>query len=158
METAYIAVGANLPSVAGSPRETLDAAILQMGKLGRVVARSAYHVTEPVGYADQPEFLNGAVALEAEMEPEALLYGLMGIEQEFGRDRSSGMQNGPRTLDLDLLLYGERVIETEALQVPHPRMTVRSFVLLPLLEIAPRLIHPQLGQSVAQLVRQLPCV
>jgi len=156
MEIAYIALGANLPSWAGLPEETLEAAVVRLGELGLVTARSSWHVTEPVGYADQPRFVNGVVALETEMEPEALLAGMLAIEQSFGRDRSSGVQNGPRTLDLDLLLFGDKVVQSETLVVPHPRMTERGFVLLPLFEIAPGLIHPQLEQSVAQLVSQLP--
>jgi 2-amino-4-hydroxy-6-hydroxymethyldihydropteridine diphosphokinase len=155
MDTAYIALGSNLPSLAGSPRQTLDAAVLRLDEFGWVAAQSSYYSTEPVGYADQPAFLNAAVALETELDPQALLDRLLAIERGLGRDRSHGIPNGPRTLDLDLLLYGDRKISTPVLQLPHPRMAERSFVLLPMAEIAPGLIHPELGQSMTQLLKNL---
>ena len=163
METAYIALGANLPSPAGTPRQTFDAAILRLGELGRVLARSSYYVTEPEGYADQPAFLNAAVALAPDpgqfanriASPERLLERLQEIERSFGRDRSHGIPNGPRTLDLDLLLYGRRVVSTQTLQLPHPRMAQRRFVLVPLVEIAPQAIHPQEDRTVSQLLQDL---
>jgi 2-amino-4-hydroxy-6-hydroxymethyldihydropteridine diphosphokinase len=155
METAYIALGSNLPSPAGPPRETLDAAILKLAELGHLTARSSYYETEPVGYADQPTFLNAAVALETELEPQALLDRLLAIERSLGRDRSHGIPNGPRTLDLDLLLYGDYVLNTQALQLPHPRMAQRSFVLQPMAEIAPELIHPLFQKSMSQLWKDL---
>jgi 2-amino-4-hydroxy-6-hydroxymethyldihydropteridine diphosphokinase len=155
METAYIALGANLPSPAGSPRQTLDAAIQRLGELGKVIARSSYHSTEPVGYANQPEFLNAAIALETSLEPQPLLDRLLTIERDFGRDRSHGIPNGPRTLDLDLILYGSRILSTPTLQLPHPRMAQRAFVLVPMAEIAPGLNHPQLHRSMTQLLQDL---
>jgi len=155
METAYIALGSNLPSPAGSPHETLDAAILRLGELGQVLARSSYHSTEPVGYADQPAFLNAAMALQTALGPHTLLDRLLEIERSFGRDRSHGIANGPRTLDLDLILYGDLVLSTQNLQLPHPRMAQRAFVLTPLAEIAPETIHPQLLKTVSQLLQDL---
>jgi 2-amino-4-hydroxy-6-hydroxymethyldihydropteridine diphosphokinase len=155
METAYIALGSNLPSPAGTPAETLDAATARLSELGRVTACSRYHQTEPVGYAAQPPFLNAVAALETDLEPEALLERLLEIERSLGRDRSHGIPNGPRTLDLDLLLYGQQVIATSHLQVPHPRMTERGFVLIPLVEIAPGLIHPLACKSMKELLKDL---
>jgi 2-amino-4-hydroxy-6-hydroxymethyldihydropteridine diphosphokinase len=155
METAYIALGSNLPSPAGPPRETLDAAILKLAGLGHLTARSAYYETEPVGYADQPTFLNAAIALETELEPHALLDAMLAIERSLGRDRSHGIPNGPRTLDLDLLLYGDRRISTHSLELPHPRMAERAFVLQPMAEIAPELIHPLFQKSMSQLWKDL---
>jgi|SRR5271168_2128013 len=155
METAYIALGANLPSPAGTPHETLDAAILRLAELGHLAARSSYYSTEPVGYADQPIFLNAAIALETSLHPEQLLNRLLDIERSFGRDRSHGILNGPRTLDLDLLLYGSQILATPTLRIPHPRMAQRSFVLLPMAEIAPALIHPELHQSMSKLLEGL---
>jgi 2-amino-4-hydroxy-6-hydroxymethyldihydropteridine diphosphokinase len=155
METAYLALGSNLPSPAGSPGETLDAATHQIAKLGHLAARSSYLTTEPVGYADQPVFLNAAVALETLLTPQELLERLLEIEYAFGRDRSHGIANGPRTLDLDILLYGDYVLSTQTLQLPHPRMAQRSFVLLPMAEIAPELIHPVSRKSMSQLLKDL---
>jgi 2-amino-4-hydroxy-6-hydroxymethyldihydropteridine diphosphokinase len=155
METACIALGANIPSPAGSPRQTLDAALLRFSELGRVSASSSYYETAPVGYSDQPTFLNAAATLETELPPQALLDHLLEIERSFGRDRSHGIPSGPRTLDLDLLLYGSLVLDTPTLQLPHPRMTERAFVLLPLAEIAPHRIHPLASKSMKQLLEEL---
>lgn len=155
METACIALGANIPSPAGPPRQTLDAALLRLAELGRLAASSSYYETAPVGYSDQPTFLNAAALLETRLPPQALLDRLLEIERSFGRDRSHGIPNGPRTLDLDLLLYGDLVLNTPALQLPHPRMTERAFVLLPLAEIAPSRIHPLANKSMKQLLEDL---
>ena len=150
---AYIALGANIPSTAGTPAETLLAAVARLRSLGTVTAASSFYTTEPVGYADQPMFVNAALALETELGPEALLARLLQIESEFGRDRAHGIRNGPRTLDLDLLIYGGLVLENETLQLPHPRMAERLFVLKPLAEIAPELIHPIHRKTVSQLLK-----
>jgi len=155
MEIAYIALGSNLPSPAGSPRETLDAATLRLAELGTLVAKSSWYSTEPVGYADQPTFLNGAAAIKTSLDPHSLLEHLLEIERAFGRDRSHGIPNGPRTLDLDILLYGDYILGTQTLQLPHPRMAERSFVLLPLTEIAPDLVHPRFQKSMSQLLKDL---
>ena len=155
METAYIALGANIPSPAGAPRQTLDAALLRLAELGRLTAQSSYYETAPVGFANQPTFLNAAAALETNLSPENLLHHLLGIERSFGRDRTHGIPNGPRTLDLDLILYSDRILNTENLQLPHPRMMERSFVLLPLAEIAPSQIHPLANKTMKQLLHDL---
>lgn len=155
MPTAYIALGANLASPAGAPAQTFDAAIERLAELGAVSAQSSYLSTAPVGYADQPEFLNAVVALETELGPLALLNRLLAIEKEFGRDRSHGIVNGPRTLDLDLILFGDVVLDTPELQLPHPRMHERAFVLDPIFEIAPELMHPVLRKTVTQLKKEL---
>lgn len=155
MNTAYIALGSNLPSLTGSSEATLEAAIEVLATLGRVTARSRFYTTEPVGYADQPAFLNAAVALETALEPEDLLDRLLEIERLYGRDRSHGIPNGPRTLDLDLILYGNRIVHSQRLTLPHPRMHERSFVLLPLAEIAPEQIHPKLHKTVKELLQAL---
>lgn len=152
MQTAYIALGANLPSLVGPPERTLDAAILRLQQLGELLAVSSYYSTQPVGFADQPTFLNAAAALRTAIPPQALLEHLLEIELSFGRDRSQGIPNGPRTLDLDLLLYGDYVLSTQTLQLPHPRMEQRLFVLVPLGEIASHRIHPKLIRSVSELL------
>jgi 2-amino-4-hydroxy-6-hydroxymethyldihydropteridine diphosphokinase len=155
MRTAYIGMGGNLASWAGKPQATLAAAARRLESLGRVVRRSSLYSTEPVGYAEQPRFLNAVVALETELEPGELLRSLMAIEQEFGRDRRAGIANGPRTLDLDILLLGEMEISQLDLEIPHPRLSERAFVLVPLNEIAPEARVPRRGKTVAQLLAHL---
>ena len=155
MQTAYIGMGANLPSVAGAPEATLATAVVRFGSLGRVTARSHLYSTKPVGFADQPRFVNAVVALETAIPARALLEGLLAIEREFGRDRSAGIPNGPRTLDLDILLYGDRNISEAGLEIPHPRLEERVFVLVPLNEMAPELSVPRTGLTVAQLLQKL---
>ena len=159
MTTAYIALGSNLPSHAGTPQATLQAAIESLQApntgIGSVTARSRFYSTDPVGYADQPTFLNAAIALETTLAPEVLLDHLLQIEQHFGRDRSHGIPNGPRTLDLDLILYGSQILHSPRLTLPHPRMHHRSFVLEPLAEIAPTQIHPALKKTMQELLEML---
>lgn len=156
MRTAYIGMGANLPSAAGAPDATLAAAVEQLGKLGRVVRRSRLYSTEPVGLAEQPRFTNAAVALETELAPRALLEALLELERAFGRDRSNGVVNGPRTLDLDILLMGGLSLHGADLVIPHPRLAERAFVLAPLAEIAANVVEPNHRKTVAQLLAELP--
>lgn len=151
MRTAYIGMGGNLDSWAGAPEATLAAAALRLESLGRVVSRSSLYSTAPVGFAAQPRFVNAVVALETELAPRELLKGLLAIEQEFGRDRSAGIANGPRTLDLDILLLDGLRISDPDLEIPHPRLAERAFVLVPLNEIAPLAMVPERGKTVAQL-------
>jgi 2-amino-4-hydroxy-6-hydroxymethyldihydropteridine diphosphokinase len=152
MPTAYIALGSNL----GKREETLAAATDRLERLGRVEARSSLYETEPVGFHEQPAFLNAVVGMETELEPLPLLHALLAIERELGRDRSRGVPNGPRTLDLDLLLMGDTVIVGEELTLPHPGLVRRRFVLAPLAEIAPLLRHPQRNQTIAEILALLP--
>jgi 2-amino-4-hydroxy-6-hydroxymethyldihydropteridine diphosphokinase len=155
MRTAYIGMGGNVRSVAGSPEATLTAAVVRMGSLGRVACRSSLYSTEPVGYAEQPRFINAVVALETELEPRALLAELMAIEKEFGRDRTAGVANGPRTLDLDILLYDDWRVSEPGLEIPHPRLAERAFVLIPLRQIAPGIVASKEGRTVSQLLDSL---
>jgi 2-amino-4-hydroxy-6-hydroxymethyldihydropteridine diphosphokinase len=152
MQTAYIAMGANLASWAGAPEATLAAAAARLESLGRVTRRSSLYSTEPVGFAEQPRFVNAVVALKTELGPRELLDGLLAIEQEFGRDRSAGLANGPRTLDLDLLLFGDMKVSEPGLEIPHPRLAQRGFVLIPLDEIAPDIRQAGSGMAVSQLL------
>ncbi len=153
MPLAAIGLGSNLAGLSASPQENLERAVAQLRQLGTVLAVSSFTETEPVGYLDQPNFLNGAALLQTELAPEALLDGLLAIERALGRDRSHGIAKGPRTLDLDLLLYGSEVIATERLTVPHPEMHRRCFVLEPLAALAPDLMHPVLHRPIADLLR-----
>ena len=147
-------MGGNLASWAGTPEATLAAAAVRLGRLGRVVRRSSLYSTEPVGFAEQPRFLNAVVTLETELTPFQLLGALLKIEREFGRDRLSAIPNGPRTLDLDILLYDDFVIGGASLVIPHERLQTRAFVLVPLNEIAAHAIDPRTGRSVSQLLKQ----
>jgi len=153
---AAIALGANLPSLVGAPAETLTAAIDRLGQQGRVLSRSSFYRTAPMGYLDQPEFVNAAVLLETSLAPMPLLDALLAIERGFGRERGRGPTKGPRTLDLDLLLYDDLVLQEPALTLPHPAMHERRFVLAPLAEIAPQWSHPLLGSSMQELLDDLP--
>jgi 2-amino-4-hydroxy-6-hydroxymethyldihydropteridine diphosphokinase len=155
MQTAYIGMGGNLASSAGAPEATLAAAVVRLKSLGRVVRRSSLYSTAPVGFATQPRFVNAVVDLETELEPRELLERLQAIEQEFGRDRSTGIVNGPRTLDLDILLFGDQIISEPDLVIPHPRMAERAFVLVPLNEIAAKAVVPGTTKTVGQLLTRL---
>ena len=140
---AYVGLGANL----GRREETLRQAVeLLRGLEGVVVvAFSTLSETEPVGVVDQPRFINGAVAVETDLSPRDLLEALLGIEQELGRVRD-GSRWGPRTVDLDLLLYGDEVVEEPGLRVPHPHLIERRFALEPLAELDPDLAIPRAGR------------
>lgn len=155
MRTAYIGMGGNLASEAGPPEATLAAAARRLETLGRVVCRSSLYSTEPVGFAEQPRFVNAVVELKTALEPRKLLDGLLRIEREFGRDRAHGFQNGPRTLDLDILLFGDLKINEPGLLIPHPRLAERAFVLVPLNEIAPLARHAGSGRTMSQLLDSL---
>ncbi len=147
MTLAYVGLGANI----GEPRRQIEVAIEEVGKLPRTrrVLTSSLYRSTPLGYADQPEFLNAVVKLDTELTPEALLGHLQEIEKRHGRERP--FPNAPRTLDLDLLLYGERVVATPRLTLPHPRMHERAFVLQPLLELDAAISVPGKGLASALL-------
>ena len=155
MAIAYIGMGGNVASEVGEPEVTLAAALKRLRTLGRVVAHSRLYSTAPVGIADQPRFVNAVAALDTRLGPLALLGKLMEIEQEFGREREFEVRNGPRTLDLDIELYGDAVMESVALTIPHPRMRERAFVLRPLAEIAPEVREPRSRKTVARLLEEL---
>lgn len=144
---AYIALGANL----GDPAAQIHDAVKALAGLphSRLLRVSSLYRTAPVGVHGQPDFINAVVALETSLAPEALLDALLAIEANFGRRRD--YPNAPRTLDLDLLLYGDRTIDTPALKLPHPRMHLRAFVIAPLLEIAPDCRIPGRGTAAAWL-------
>jgi 2-amino-4-hydroxy-6-hydroxymethyldihydropteridine diphosphokinase len=151
-ERAAIALGSNLPSRYGTPEDNVREAVHRLGELGVVVRVSGLRVTDPVGYLDQPQFVNAAVVMETSLAPLELLRGLMRIEHEMGRDRAVVPPKGPRVIDLDLILFGDRVMQEPELTLPHPAMHQRAFVLEPLVEIAPEMVHPVLQRTVAQLL------
>jgi 2-amino-4-hydroxy-6-hydroxymethyldihydropteridine diphosphokinase len=139
---AYVGLGANL----GDRARTIRAALERLGRVPgvEVVAVSSLRETDPVGIEAQPRFLNGAAALETELPPRALLDALLTVERELGRTRE-GPRFGPRTIDLDLLLYEDRVVDEPGLTVPHPRLHERGFALEPLAELDPALVVPGQG-------------
>jgi len=143
MPTAFVGIGSNL----GEPERQIGAALEQLAAEDGVelVAVSTLRETEPVGYLYQPNFLNGAAQLETELPPRALLERLLAIEARLGRARAEGPRFGPRTIDLDLLVYGDETIDEPGLTVPHPRLAERRFALEPLAELAPGLEIPGLG-------------
>ena len=153
---ATIALGANIDSPVGAPAQTLAAAVAALRPLGELCAVSSLWLTPPVGFPHQPWFHNAVAQLRTALEPEPLLAELLRIEQSHGRNRAHASASGPRTLDLDLLLFDDRILATEHLTLPHPRMTDRAFVLLPLAEIAPALVHPLTRLTIAQHLSMLP--
>ena len=153
---AAIALGSNLDSEFGDRETNLEVAVARAGALGRVLAVSPFFDTAAVGITDQPRFLNGALLLETGLAPEELMSELLAVEIGMGRDRSAAaVSQGPRVIDLDLLLYDAEVRVTPALVLPHPAMHLRRFVLEPLAAIAPEWRHPVLGQTVSELLGEL---
>jgi 2-amino-4-hydroxy-6-hydroxymethyldihydropteridine diphosphokinase len=148
---AYVGLGANLGDREGTIRRAVERLDAEPGI--EVVAVSTLRETEPVGYVDQPPFLNGAAALETELAPGDLLGCLLAIERELGRVRGEGPRFGPRTIDLDLLLYGDCVVDEPGLSLPHPRLAERRFALEPLHELDPLLALPS-GRRVADLLAE----
>ena len=148
--TAVVALGSNLDD----PQAHVRRAFAEIAELPQtwVTARSPLYRTQPVGYADQPAFVNACARLETRLAPRALLEGLLAIERAHGRVRA--IPNGPRTLDLDIVLYGESVIDEPGLAVPHPRAHERAFVLAPLLDVWPQAEIPGKG-SAADLLRKI---
>lgn len=150
-----IGVGANLPSAAGSPRQTCEAALVHLGRLGVVIAaRSPWYETAPVPVSDQPWFVNAVARVETRLSPAGLLAALHLTEAAFGRLRT--VTNAARTLDLDLLAYRDEVRTGGAPLLPHPRLHERAFVLFPLRDLAPAWRHPVLGETAENLAARLP--
>ena len=144
MTVAYIALGSNLQN----PQQQVSTALGEIAALPQttLIKASSFYRTVPVGYDSQPDFINAVAAVETGLAPVPLLQALLAIEQRQGRERP--FPNAPRVLDLDLLLYGETLLHTPELTLPHPRMHARGFVMLPLAEIAPGLVIPGHGSAV----------
>jgi 2-amino-4-hydroxy-6-hydroxymethyldihydropteridine diphosphokinase len=151
LKTVYLSLGSNL----GDREAFLNQAIERLQAVGvRTVRRSSIHETEPQDFRDQPWFLNIAVEVETDLSPLALLATIQKIEAEMGRQRT--VPKGPRTIDIDILFYANSIIATRELEVPHPRLTERRFVLDPLSEIAPDLRHPVTGKTIREARAALP--
>ena len=149
MVTVYLGLGSNL----GRRQHNLDRALDFLSQRLRVEKVSSVYDTEPVGNTNQPRFLNQVCQVSTGLEPIALFTLLKGIESKLGRLPHTS--NEPRPIDIDILFYGDQVMETPKLVIPHPRLTERAFVLIPLAEIAPELVHPVNGKTITELKRQL---
>lgn len=149
--TAYIALGANLGDRAANLRAAVEMLAASPGV--RVVAVSPFYETEPEGYTDQPAFINAAAEIATTLSPHELLLLCQDVENKSGRVRT--LKWGPRTLDLDILMYGETVMDTGELKIPHPLMHLRRFVLEPLASIAPDAVHPVTGKTITRLLEEL---
>ena len=152
MSASAIALGSNMGDSRGILEAAVDTLVHTPGIF--VAARSRWYITKAVG-PPQPDYFNGCAVLQTELQPQELLENLLKIEQKFGRVRQKRW--GPRTLDLDLLLYDDLILQTPTLEIPHPRMRERAFVLVPLVEIASDWVEPVSGSVIKDLVKQVNC-
>jgi len=149
---AYIGIGSNL----GDKVLQCQRAVQEILKIDRhrLLAQSSLYKSLPLGYTDQDWFVNGVIEIETDLEPLPLLQELKSIEERFGRRQT--FRWGPRVIDLDILFYGERKVREALLEIPHPRLHERQFVLIPLAEIAPEFVHPVLGKTIRELLENFP--
>jgi 2-amino-4-hydroxy-6-hydroxymethyldihydropteridine diphosphokinase len=148
--TVYISIGSNL----GDRAANIADAVARLQAVGTVTAESSLYETSPVEFNDQPWFVNAVVELKTRLDPERLMSLLLAIERAMGRERTR--PKGPRLIDLDILLFDEREFHSESVDIPHPAMHQRRFVLIPLAEVAPALRHPLLGLTPAEMLDLLP--
>jgi 2-amino-4-hydroxy-6-hydroxymethyldihydropteridine diphosphokinase len=146
----YLSLGSNV----GDREAQLQDALAKLAAVGSVVATSSFYETEPVEFTRQPWFLNCAIALETNKTPEQLMAATLRIEEEMGRRRVQ--KKGPRSIDIDILLFDDTIVDSKELTIPHPAMHQRRFVLEPLAEIAPELLHPVLKKTIGELLDSLP--
>jgi 2-amino-4-hydroxy-6-hydroxymethyldihydropteridine diphosphokinase len=145
----YLGLGSNL----GDRRANLSKALKALGKRLDIVGVSSVYETEPVGYAEQPLFLNAVCMVQTDIGPMQLLTLIKGVESIMGRKTS--FPNSPRVIDIDIILYGDLIMVDPELTIPHPRMAERAFVLIPLLELAPHLVHPFTGETIEDLLAKI---
>ncbi|WP_226677511.1 2-amino-4-hydroxy-6-hydroxymethyldihydropteridine diphosphokinase [Rossellomorea aquimaris] len=152
MNTAYISLGSNM----GDRESYLEKAINILGSHGKieVTKRSSMYETDPVGFTEQDQFLNMVIEIRTSLSPETLLHQCLQVEIDLGRERE--FKWGPRIIDLDILLYNHLMVESEDLLIPHPRMQERAFVLIPLLEVAPRIEHPSINAPFVEFLDEIP--
>ncbi len=147
-KTVYLAIGSNI-----EPKKNIALALKELSKIGKIAAISSFIKTRPEGFLNQADFLNGAVKFYTKLTPDALLKELKNIEQIL--KRNTPFRNGPRTIDIDIVFYGNLILKTPLLTIPHPRAEKRFFVLKPLAEIAPNKIHPVLRKQIRTLLKKL---
>ena len=153
MQKIFLGLGGNV----GNVSETFDIATKEIiNSIGPLISKSSRYKTEPWGNKDQDFFLNQVICVETNLSAEEVLKKILNIEKKLGRDRDKDNQFAPRTIDIDILFYGEKIINTDSLTVPHPRLHLRNFVLTPLIEIAPGFIHPLFNKKIKDLVSQNP--
>jgi 2-amino-4-hydroxy-6-hydroxymethyldihydropteridine diphosphokinase len=151
MATIYLSLGANMGKRAENIRRAIEALGTYQVQVMRV---SRHYETEPVGMREQPWFLNCVLEAETDLQPKRLMDVLLEIERRMGRERQ--VLKGPRLIDMDILFYGSSVVQAPGLEIPHPRMAERRFVLVPFAEIAPRVRHPVLKKTIGELLRETP--
>jgi len=150
MTVVYLGLGSNM----GNKEDQIKAAISRLSQIGKVIKVSSLYLTEPVGVTDQDWFLNCVIEIETDVEPKTLLTSLKAIERKLGRIKT--MKNGPRCIDIDILFYGNEVVQTKNLIIPHPQIQNRLFVLQPMMDLNPCLMHPVLQKTIQELYEEQP--
>lgn len=149
MTEVFIGIGSNM----GDRQDNITSAVKALSQHGKIMLMSSLFETAPEGFTDQPDFLNCVISVETDATPLALLKILKKIEKDLGRRES--FRNAPRTIDLDILFYGDEIIKVASLEIPHPRLQERAFVLVPMVQIAPRYMHPALHKTMLQMLSEL---